>query len=321
MTPTPHDALFKAVFSDPAHAAAQLASMLPRKLARAVDWSTLTLLSGSYVDEALRARHSDLLFSVRVNGKEVLLYLLFEHQSTTDPWMAFRFYVYMGRIWERWRAQHPDAETLPLIAPLVVSHAVGGWTAKTAFEELVSAPSDAWRAFVPRFSYAVDDLATVSDEELEARLLTSLARVALMMFRDLRRQPVRDALDRMTRWLVDVLSKETPPHLVSAVLQYVLHNRDEIEQTEVVSWLADIEPAEREGIMRSIAQKLLDDGRAEGRVEGRVEGLRVALRLQLRLKLGTSADLGPIDEADEATLVRWAERVLIARSAEDVFSS
>ena len=73
--------------------------------------------------------------------------------------------------------------------------------------------------------------------------------------------------------------------------------------------------------MRSIAPKLLDDGRAEGRVEGRLEGLRAALRLQLRLKLGHGTDLRPIDTADGPTLERWAVRVLTAQSAEDVFSA
>ncbi|MFO0715101.1 MAG: Rpn family recombination-promoting nuclease/putative transposase [Sandaracinus sp.] len=55
MTHTPHDALFKAVFSLPEHAEAELRAVLPARLARRIDWSTLALAGGSFIDEALKA--------------------------------------------------------------------------------------------------------------------------------------------------------------------------------------------------------------------------------------------------------------------------
>jgi predicted transposase/invertase (TIGR01784 family) len=77
----PHDALFKQTFSQVAHAAAELRAVLPPTLVREIDFSTLELCSGSYVDQALLGSQSDLLFSAKVAGKPALLYLLFEHQS------------------------------------------------------------------------------------------------------------------------------------------------------------------------------------------------------------------------------------------------
>jgi predicted transposase YdaD len=59
--PTPHDALVRAVFSDPEHAAGELRHLLDPAFAARVVWSTLRLVSGSYVDENLRGRHTDLL--------------------------------------------------------------------------------------------------------------------------------------------------------------------------------------------------------------------------------------------------------------------
>ena len=82
-TKTPHDALFKAVFQQPENAAAELQHVLPAEQATAVDWPTLKLEPGSYVDEALSDRHSDLLFSAttKTSGERVLVYLLFEHRA------------------------------------------------------------------------------------------------------------------------------------------------------------------------------------------------------------------------------------------------
>jgi hypothetical protein len=45
MTHTPHDALFKAVFSSPEHAEAELRAVLPPRLSRRIDWSTLALVT------------------------------------------------------------------------------------------------------------------------------------------------------------------------------------------------------------------------------------------------------------------------------------
>ena len=68
VTKTPHDALFKSVFQQPENAAAELQHVLPPEHVAAIDWSTLKLEPGSYVDEALADQHSDLLFSARAQA-------------------------------------------------------------------------------------------------------------------------------------------------------------------------------------------------------------------------------------------------------------
>ena len=50
----PHDKLVKSTFSDPDNARAFLEAHLPRKLTRRVDWSTLTLVSGSFIDPGIQ---------------------------------------------------------------------------------------------------------------------------------------------------------------------------------------------------------------------------------------------------------------------------
>ena len=54
MTDNPHDALFQYVFSNPEHAAPALRTMLPAALAQKVDFSTLTLAPGHFVDPEAR---------------------------------------------------------------------------------------------------------------------------------------------------------------------------------------------------------------------------------------------------------------------------
>jgi hypothetical protein len=100
MSTAPHDALFKAVFSQAELAAEELRCVLPPELVAQMDLTSLTLEAGSFVDEELREQHTDLLYSVQLAGRPARVYVLFEHQSKGEWWMALRLLRYMLRIWE-----------------------------------------------------------------------------------------------------------------------------------------------------------------------------------------------------------------------------
>jgi predicted transposase/invertase (TIGR01784 family) len=130
MSSSPHDALFKEVLGKPEHARGALRSIVPAAVADALDWASLARCAGSFIDPVLSERHTDLLFSVAWrDGREALIYLLFEHQSTSDDRMAFRLLRYLVRIWERWLADHPRAELLPAVVPVVLYHGAEAWSA------------------------------------------------------------------------------------------------------------------------------------------------------------------------------------------------
>ena len=185
MTTTPHDALFKAAFSKLRHARGLLRTLVPAALGRQITWSTLALESGIAVGgEDLDEQRMDLVYSVRVGKRRVLLYVLAEHQSKVDPWMAFRLLCYLVAIWTGYRAQHPRAKRLPAILPIVVHHSRTGWTAPVAFEDLLDADAEllgALGSFVPRFRFLLDDLSAQSDAQLRARTqMTAGGRVVIL---------------------------------------------------------------------------------------------------------------------------------------------
>ncbi|ETW93728.1 MAG: hypothetical protein ETSY1_37965, partial [Candidatus Entotheonella factor] len=61
--PHPHDAMVGAVLRDLAEARSFLQTHLPEEVSQALDWSTLRLAEGSFVDEDLRRSESDLLYA------------------------------------------------------------------------------------------------------------------------------------------------------------------------------------------------------------------------------------------------------------------
>jgi predicted transposase/invertase (TIGR01784 family) len=141
--PGPHDLFVRFTFGHPERAMAELRAALPSFVVSRVDWDSLRRESGSVVDPRLRETQSDLLFSARLkdSGRELLLYVLLEHQSSVDRWMALRMLRYVVRLLERWREGHPEDGLLPVVVPLVMYHGPeGAWTAPRRVEELFHVP-------------------------------------------------------------------------------------------------------------------------------------------------------------------------------------
>src|SRR5690349_11663124 len=158
--PGPHDLFARFTFGHPERAAAELRAALPPHVVSEVDWSSLRREPGSVVDPELRETESDLLFTARLReGRPLLLYVLLEHQSSVDRWMALRMLRYVVRQVEHWREKHPEHTVLPVIIPLVMYHGPdGAWLAPRRVEELFDLPGEGeqreqWRALVPRFEY------------------------------------------------------------------------------------------------------------------------------------------------------------------------
>jgi predicted transposase/invertase (TIGR01784 family) len=180
--PTPHDAVFRQIFGVPANAASQLRAVLPLALAARLDLGRLARVPASFVDEALKWRHSDLLFTTPLDGRDAFVYVLVEHQSRDDPLMAFRMLRYVTRIWDHYLRDHPGARQLPAVIPLVVHHGRSQWATPVQLLELIdldSAARQTMQAYLPRFEFLLDDLAGVDGRQLRDRGLTPAALITL----------------------------------------------------------------------------------------------------------------------------------------------
>ena len=327
---SPHDALFKSTFSQLEHARPLLRAAVPPALAKAVRWSTLALRPGSFVDDALRDRHSDLLFSARLRDRQLLLYVLFEHQSTVDRWMPLRLLQYMVGIWQRHREKR-RTKMLPLLVPIVVHHSKRGWTHSTSFEALFDLEAEGAREvlpYVPRFQFVLDDVSHATDEELRGRAVSSLAKLVLACFRN-SRDP-RTLLESLASWLdvaAEVRRTDHGVHAFQRVLRYIFQTvgtAGGLSDRQIHAFVKRVkDPALAEEIV-TLAQMLenkglkkgLKQGLEKGLEQGRAEGRAEMLLRQLRTKFGKvpARTTARVKAADEATLDRWAERILTART-------
>ena len=119
-TSTPHDAVFKQFLCHPETARDFLAIHLPETLRALCNLQTLKLESSSFIEPGLRARYSDVLWSLQTTEGEGYIYVVIEHQSSPDPHMAFRLLRYaLSAMQRHLDAGHP---TLPLVIPMLFYH-------------------------------------------------------------------------------------------------------------------------------------------------------------------------------------------------------
>lgn len=184
--PSPHDALFKAVFSSPENALGLLRAALPAKLADAIDPASLELEPGSFVDEALRSRHTDLLFRGKLGGRDALIYFLVEHQSDGDDLMPVRMLRYVSRIIDAWLERSPTHDRLPAVIPVVLFQGPRGWTGPRKLSDLIPLPPEIEpiaRRHVVEVELIVVELSDRSRAALLALAAPPLARLALLFMK------------------------------------------------------------------------------------------------------------------------------------------
>jgi len=314
--PKPHDALARSTLSRLELAAPYFQSVLPGDLREALDFETLEHVPGSFIDPDLSERQTDLLFRAELEGGgESLLYVLVEHQSTVERRMSLRLLVYVGRILDRWRKEHPDAERVPAVFPVVLYSGPRAWTAPTDLHSLLDLappPREAAEHYSPQLRYAVDDLVGQTDERLEARPGPPLIRLTLLLLRH-----GHDDLPTLMEFLAraaGLLNALSDPDDCRLAITYILLIQEEAAREVLEALKPALSPDTLE-----VAVTALNPFVAEGILEGE---RRVLLRL-LRRKFGALAPEieARISQAKQADLERWAERTLEVGELEAVFSS
>ena len=317
----PHDHFVKATFTHPKRIAPVLKPHLPKAIAAAVDWESLQHRPGSFLDERLRERSSDLLFSARWKNSEVLFYVLFEHQKQEDRWMPLRLLRYMIAIWDRFRVDHPDTEKLPLIVPIVFHQSLKEWRTTRTMADLVDVPADHVRdahGWIPDFSFQLIELQQAVVEKMGEHLV---AEVAVKVLRSVLRPDPVDSLREGLRALRELAETDEHMEFLRICLTYLTNAGNDVDAEVFLEHISLLHSQKLEEQAMTIAESLISKGREEGREEGTLVGQRVLVRRLLEKRFGSiPAEIQDrLSAATLAELERWSERILEAPSVHDVF--
>ena len=291
MLATPHDKLFTEAFGKRENAIGVLRGVIPKALLERMDLRSLRRVEGSFIDGKLRGTASDILYSVLIDGRKALLYVLLEHKSGADRWTSFQLLGYAVRIWERCLAGKPRPRHLPPVIPLVVHHSNRGFRGRTSFLDVVDPivrETPELLRLTPRFEFLVEDISHMTDEEVRARTADAFGRLALLSLRDARNR--RRLVAGLRRW----------GDLFRAILRRPEGSRALMQVFEYLSGVAEVglptmaraveATPEAERVIMTLAEQLRREGRkqgvAQGCKQGVVQGTRKLVAAQLRAKFG-----------------------------------
>lgn len=283
---TPHDGFFKRLFGNLEVAADFLRNYLPAEILSRLDLETLQLEKDSFIAPELRESFSDLLFSVKAKEESrVFIYLLLEHKSAPDPWVAFQLLRYIVQFWERQRDR--GCERLPLIVPIVFYHGRERWNAPRRLGELVE-PS--WgvelRKYTPDFEYDLRDVSPSGSEEIKGN---PKLRAGLQLLREIFSDDLGRKLPEIFRQLRS-MNRADALEYARTLAAYVSSANKKVRKEEVKKAMQEAFGRMEFDKSALFIQEWIQEGREEGIQIGSHQGLySLALRLIHHI-------LGDIDE-------------------------
>jgi hypothetical protein len=214
--------------------------------------------------------------------------------------------------------RNAEAERVPPILPIVLYQGPTTWTAARTLHAVLEIEPDALalvHAHLPNFSFVLDDLATYSDEDLRARPMAVLGRVALLLLRHVRaaRHDV-EAMKTLIKRVSDLVRRIPIAVDRQVVFAYILSVAD-AERRKFEAVLAETLPDMKEEVV-TVADQL----RLEGRLQGVGETLLNLLRQRFGSQVSTEIE-NRVKSADKAALDLWLTRVLTASTISEIFKS
>jgi predicted transposase/invertase (TIGR01784 family) len=284
-----HDELFKKVMSEPVAAREFLEHYLPSSFKNKIDLNSVKIEKESFITEDLRKRLSDVVYSVSlkqgkvkdgntdstsknidniedVDNEKAYVYVLIEHQSSSDYWISFRLWQYMLLLCERHKDNTKEKSKLPLICPIVVY----------ANDKPYNAPRSLWELFedsqtakaLMSDEYLLVDLQKQSDDEIVNKKHLGMMEYMLKHIK------ARDILNLwqslLERFESSIeIDKANDYIYIKWLLWYSDAKVAEDKQAKLASIIAKhLNKADQEGLMRTIADKYIDEGVQKGMVQG-----------------------------------------------------
>lgn len=163
------------------------------------------------------------------------------------------------------------------------------------------------KPFVPQFGYALHDISARSTTQIKGDVLSRLVQLAL-------RHIYSDQPDKRLHELLTLIAKvsrdPTALDVLESLLRYYVQGTGRLDETEVRRLLE--QTLSGEPLMETFIDRYIAQGEQRGEA-------KMLLRL-IERKFGPASEpiRTRITEADSKTLLEWSDRILEARSLDEV---
>ncbi len=304
----PHDRGYKRDLSNPEEFLHFLQKYIGADWTKEINSSQLQLCDKEFVEKDYEGKEADLIYRIaKENGRQIVVFVLQELQSTIDYTMIFRILVYVVNILVRFfmAAAREEREKkdfrLPAVVPIVFYNGTSKWNAVENLREY-QINGSMFGEYVLNLQYYLIDLSQVEEEYI----LSTNSVIDNIMYCDKFRknaeleQVVRKALTRASS-----LKKQEAEEFVNWVRNILLAicgNKKEMVQ-EILSGM---EKGEDDVAFKYNIIRAFEEEREEGKIEGKIEGKKEAV-FELLEEMGKVPDSvrRKIEEASDYEVLRF----------------
>ncbi len=272
----PHDKFFKQVLGDGKNAGDFLRNYLPQDLLASIEIGSLEIQKDAFIEKELSERFSDILYKVRIKGKEGYIYFLFEHKSYPYQTIGLQLLKYMVSIWDQ-KVKKELQNNLPPIIALVIYHGKERWQLDHSFSSIIEGIEDLpdqVKRYIPDYQYLYYDFSPYSAEQIRGGL-------ELKIFLDLLSAIFKEEADflatvgRSIQALEELGRGQRALDYLETMIRYVLNAREDLSYDDVQDAVKQTSSTGGEMLM-TIAEMLRNEGKIEGerigKLEGKIEG-------------------------------------------------
>ncbi len=135
--PQIYDRGYKKLFSNKTFFRQLLESFVPFEWVKELDFEQCELLDKTFISKEYEQRESDVIYKVKLHGKQIYIVILIEFQSSPDKFMALRILHYITNFYIKLKESTEKFNKLPPIFPIMVYSGQEKWTAETDIANLI----------------------------------------------------------------------------------------------------------------------------------------------------------------------------------------
>ena len=257
-----YDNAYKYLFSNKRIFLQLLKSFVYEDFINDIDIDSIEIVNKSFVSEDFLDRESDLIYRIKFNDKEYLIYILLEFQSTVDKSIPIRMFSYMLLLYDL-IYKNSKKGLLPNIFPILLYNGQNDWTIPANISDLIE--KNIPEKYIPSFEYYPIIEKAISDKTLDH--LHNLVAAVIYLEKQKDENKITEAIDKVIEFIkneniIDI-------RIFTLWLKKMFRASVSEEQIEKINNIK-----EAKSMITLLAEKI----EKKGKIEGKIEDAKVMLQ-------------------------------------------
>jgi len=250
----PHDSFFKKLFDNEENVRDFLKAYLPKELSKHIDFNSIKITDTEKENKKHKKYYLDLCVDCLVSATQTKIYIIFEHKSYYDKLTLMQTLNYCTTLWEN--EIENNQEYLTPIIPFIFYHGKTKSKLKKNFNEYFKQNS-ALEGYLMDFKFVIFDTTTMENHDIIKTVNNLYLSASLLLMKNIFKD-----MEALKPVLKEIITLDDDR--VIRLFEYIVVNKD-INKDEFKELIIEMKGEET---MPTLAQRWLDEGKAEGRVEG-----------------------------------------------------